>query len=405
MAQRTFFAIMCVVLTVHATAWGQGPGYAQGPYGPPAGPWASGPVQASYQSGPSQPETIQSGPMMQQGPMMQPGPMQPGPVYQPGEAMCDPSCAGNSCCAGNQCASQWEGFGDFLYMRPRSANVAYGVVYNDISQPGVRPGSATPIQLAEPGVASIDFHPGFRAGIAKSLDECNAVVATFTHYEGEDQNSISTGQFLIRSMVSQPATWVSSATSDWGSAASDYSMISSLADVDLRWTFENQCDTRLSLLVGARYASLDQRLDVVGVALRDIQSVHTQVNFEGGGLRIGFEGQRRTPLGLVFYGRTAASLVAGTFRCAYTETSGLTGVLVETGYPADRVVPMIDAEIGTGLSLWNDKLRLTTGYTFSGWFNAVRTDHLISAVQNNDFTGMSNLLTFDGFVGRVELSF
>ena len=54
------------------------------------------------------------------------------------------------------------------------------------------------------------------------------------------------------------------------------------------------------------------------------------------------------PLGLVFYGRTAASVVAGTFRCAYTETSGLFGPLVDTGYPADRVVPMIDAELGTG---------------------------------------------------------
>ena len=44
MAKRTFFAIVCVVLSVHATAWGQGPGYAlQGPYGPPAGPWAGGP--------------------------------------------------------------------------------------------------------------------------------------------------------------------------------------------------------------------------------------------------------------------------------------------------------------------------------------------------------------------------
>ncbi len=265
--------------------------------------------------------------------------------------------------------------------------------------------TAAPIQLAEPGVASIDFHPGFRAGFAKSLDECNAVVATFTHYEGEDRNSISTNQFLIRSMVSQPATWVSNAESDWSTAASDYSMIYSLADVDFRWTFENQNDTRLSLFAGTRYASLDQRLDVIGTSLRDVQNVHTQVNFEGGGLRIGFEGERRTPLGLVFYGRTAASLVAGTFRCAYTETSGLFGGLVETGYPADRLVPMIDAEMGTGLSLWNDKLRVTAGYSFSGWFNTVRTDHFIGAVQNNNFTDMSNMLTFDGLVGRVELQY
>jgi hypothetical protein len=136
-----------------------------------------------------------------------------------------------------------------------------------------------------------------------------------------------------------------------------------------------------------------------------VQDVHSQVNFDGAGLRIGFEGQRRTPYGLVFYGRTAASLVAGTFRCAYTQTSGLYGPLVETGYPADRVVPIIDAELGAGLSLWNDKLRLTAGYSFSGWFNIVRTDQFIGSVQTNNFTGMHDTLTFDGFVGRVELQF
>ena len=137
----------------------------------------------------------------------------------------------------------------------------------------------------------------------------------------------------------------------------------------------------------------------------DVQNVHSQVNFEGGGLRIGFEGERRTPYGLIFYGRTAASLVAGTFRCAYTENSGLNGTVAETGYPADHVVPMIDVELGTGVSLWNDKLRVTAGYSFSGWFNVVRTDQFIGAVQNNNFSGMSSTLTFDGFVGRVELQF
>ncbi len=185
----------------------------------------------------------------------------------------------------------------------------------------------------------------------------------------------------------------------------------SLADVDFRWTYENQNCKRLSLLAGMRYVSLDQRLDVVGTSpggvrvASDVQDIHSQLNFEGGGLRIGFEGERRTPIGLVFYGRAVASAVAGTFRCNYTQTSGLYGPQVGTGDSVDRVVPILDAELGTGLSLWNDKLRLTAGYSFSGWFNVVRTDQFIGAVQSSNFTGMSNTLTFDGFVGRVELQF
>ena len=415
MAQRTFFAIACVVLSVHAAAWGQGPGYSlqgpYGPYGPPAGPWGGGTgvMQAAYQQGP-----------MQAGPM-QPGPMQAGPMQGPmlgsgpqaAEATCGAGCAcgaggagvggGAADGAGSQHDPQWESFGDFLYIRPRNANVAYGTIFNGPFD--TPPTVATPIQVAQPGVASIDFHPGWRVGFAGALDECNSVVATFTHFEGENRDTISTNPpDLIRSMVSQPSTWTSNAFSDWLEGASDYSMIFSLADIDLRWTFENQNDTRLSLLAGVRYASLDQRLDVTFTST-DVQNVHSQVNFEGAGLRIGFEGQRRTPFGLVFYGRTVASVVAGTARCAYTQTSGLIGPLVDTGYPADRVVPILDAEVGTGLSFWNDKLRFTVGYSFSGWFNLVRTDQFIGAVQTNNFTGMHDTLTFDGFVGRLQLQF
>jgi len=334
--------------------------------------------------------------------------MQPEPASQ---AAGDAVAMGDPCCCGNQGLPSWEFYGDFLYLRPRNANVAYGVVFNGPTE--TPPTAATPIQVAPPGIASIDFHPAWRAGFAKALDECNAVAATVTHFEGNDQSGISTSDpllpqpntFLIRSMVSQPSTWSSNAASDWASAASDYSLIFTLADVDFRWTFENQNDTRLTLLAGTRYASIDQRLDVAFTSTTDVQNVHSQVNFEGGGLRIGFDGERRTPFGLLFYGRTAASVVAGTFRCAYTETSQVNGPLVNTGYSADRVVPMLDVELGTGVSLWNDKLRLTVGYMFSGWYNIVRTDQFIGGVQTNNFTGMHDTLTIDGFVGRAELQF
>jgi hypothetical protein len=205
-------------------------------------------------------------------------------------------------------------------------------------------------------------------------------------------------------MVSSPTTWTSNAASDFLSAASDYRMIFTLADVDFRWTYENENDTRLSVFAGMRYASLHQRLDVT-FASTDVQYVHSQVNFEGGGLRLGFEGERRTPYGIVFYGRTAASAVDGETHCNYTQTSLLAGQLISTGFPANRVVSMLDAELGVGASLWNDRLRLTAGYMFSGWYNIVRTDQFIGAVQSNNFNGMHDMLNFDGFVGRIELRY
>ena len=71
-------------------------------------------------------------------------------------------------------------------MRPRDANVAYGVLFNSAdathSQIENPPYSGIPtLSLAPAATASIDFHPGFRAGFAKALDECNSVVATYTH--------------------------------------------------------------------------------------------------------------------------------------------------------------------------------------------------------------------------------
>src|SRR5208282_6470480 len=131
MAKRTFFAIAFVVLSAHAVAWAQGPGYAlQGPYGPPASPWAGGQgggpvvVQAAYQPGMMQPGTMQGGPMQ---PGMMQGPMPSGPGPQP---MTDAVGPGDPCIVCGQGIPQFEAYGDFLYIRPRNANVAYGVVFN-----------------------------------------------------------------------------------------------------------------------------------------------------------------------------------------------------------------------------------------------------------------------------------
>ena len=170
----------------------------------------------------------------------------------------------------------------------------------------------------------------------------------------------------------------------WLQANSNYYMRYDLADVDFRWTFDNQNDTRLSLLAGMRYALLDQRLDVgypLDTGAGDVQTVHSQINFEGGGLRIGFEGERRTPYGLVVYGRTVASAVAGTFRTNFTQTRP--GRRPRGRYRLSCRPRGADhrRRDGRRIVVVERQVRLTAGYTFSGWFNVVRSDQFISAVQ------------------------
>ena len=190
-------------------------------------------------------------------------------------------------------------------------------------------------------------------------------------------------------MVSQPSTWTSNAASDWLQAASDYQMIYSLADVDFRWTFENQNDTRLSLLAGMRYASLDQRLDV---DLHARPTCRTCIPRSTSKAAASASASRASAARRWDWCSTAARRPASWPAPSAAPTRRPAPSTAPWSIPVIRPTAWcrcIDAELGTGLSLWNDKLRLTAGYSFSGWFNVVRTDQFIGAVQTNNFTGMS----------------
>ena len=50
-------------------------------------------------------------------------------------------------------------------------------------------------------------------------------------------------------------------------------------------------------------------------------------------------------------------------------------------------------------------IRITGGYLFSGWYNVVRSSDFIRGVQNNNFAGLSDTLSFDGLVTRLEFRF
>ncbi len=41
----------------------------------------------------------------------------------------------------------------------------------------------------------------------------------------------------------------------------------------------------------------------------------------------------------------------------------------------------------------------------STWFNVVKTEDFINAVQNSDFDDLSGILTFDGLVARATWEF
>jgi hypothetical protein len=104
-----------------------------------------------------------------------------------------------------------------------------------------------------------------------------------------------------------------------------------------------------------------------------------------------------------------ASFLAGRFRGDYDQVSALAGDQAHTHYHSDRIVPVLDMELGVGWTACKGKLRITGGYLLSGWFNAVTTPDFIQGVQNTNFTTNGNnlrdILTFDGLTARIEYRF
>ena len=80
-------------------------------------------------------------------------------------------------------------------------------------------------------------------------------------------------------------------------------------------------------------------------------------------------------------------------------------VVVNTDWEIGRVVPILDLELGGGWCSPKGRVRLSAGYVISAWFNTVKTQDFIDAVQQNVFRDVSSTISFDGLVARAELRF
>ncbi|MBN1124692.1 MAG: hypothetical protein JXA82_06780 [Sedimentisphaerales bacterium] len=111
--------------------------------------------------------------------------------------------------------------------------------------------------------------------------------------------------------------------------------------------------------------------------------------------------------GLNVYGRALASFVAGSFRTTYSQSDNFTPdtPIATTGWKEERLVPILEIELGVGWKSPQERLQLTAGYVFSGWYNVVTTESFIHGVRNNYSGGTSDTLTFDGLRAAAELRF
>lgn len=381
------------ILALVAAVWaaetsGQSMGYmapggypqmAYSPYGPPA----YGPPAGAYGMMPSayQPP---GGPV---GALPSPG----GPTGGAcGEAGC------------GDCGPGWAYFGEFLYLRARGVEVPYAV---PIDGPIVAPPSY-PVQVGPVATTDPDYQAGFRAGVVRALDEQASLRGTYTFYESETADRVaipSSSSYVLRSLVTHPGSWT--AASDGLDAQAAYDIDFQIADVDYRCVFCCGPQHELAYFGGVKYVHLEQEFAAQYTVL-GTELVNSRINFDGGGFRLGLEGERRCrALGLLVYGRAAASFVAGEFHADYLQRDNSRGIVVNTRLTESRLITILDLELGVGWTTPDDRFRVTAGYMVSGWLNTLQTDEWIRGVQNNQFGDLSDTLTFDGFTTRVEMRF
>ena len=312
---------------------------------------------------------------------------------------------GDTACGDTCCTPLWAHtnsvFGELLFLRARNAEVAYAV---PIDGAIVAPPNS-PIQIGPVAVADPDYSTGFRIGGTYALDQCSSLQFTYSRFESNTTSTANTlAPNVLRSVVLHPGT--ANAGSDFLDATANLDVDFDLVDLDYRAVWAAGDLWAVNYLVGARYANLTQDFNAVYTNTGTTDNLSTNVNFDGGGIRLGLDAQRfAANSGLMLYGKTSASFVAGQFNARYTQGSDVDPVIVDTNWKAGRLVSILDLELGLGWQSACGRWRLTSGYLVSGWFNTVRTNQWINSVQNNNFVGLSDatqVITFDGFTTRLE---
>jgi hypothetical protein len=285
-----------------------------------------------------------------------------------------------------------------LYLRPRNKELAYAVPIDGDIDAQYR---GFPVQIGPVAVLDPDYSPGFRIGFSKYLSEVSSLGAQYTWLQTHTEHSVATSApNVLRSLVQHPGPFA--APTDFLSASASYDVDFQIVDLDYRLLLLSGPCHEVTLIGGLCYAHERQefasRFENSGV-----EAVATDIVFDGGGIRIGLEGERRSArTGLMAYGRTSARFVAGDFHCEYLQGTGTDPVVVNTSWTAGRVVSILDLELGVGWVSCSGCLRVNAGWMFSGWLNTVNTDRWIQGVHNNNFVDMDNDLAFDGLVVRAE---
>ncbi len=315
---------------------------------------------------------------------------------------CDTAC--DSACSPSQCCVPWwahrnGGFGELLYLSPGNSDLIYAT-----EQTG-------PVQQASPtgpiGISNIDEHVGYRVGLNLAHSNCASLAVSYTRWDGETTSILqATGNNVLNSNVIHPSTATTGAASLEATARQLANF--QFGDVMVRRVYRSSDCGVINWNAGLRYGNLEQGLSAdqtVSVAT-GLTNVTTDIDFSGFGIIGGLDGARHsTHTGFLVYGKALGSLLAGNWQADYRQTNQFGGGVIANRYDDYRVTPVVDTELGVGWQSKSGCLRVTTGYLFSTWFNAVTTRDYVQSVRTGNMLNLDDNLTFSGLALRTEIRF
>jgi hypothetical protein len=297
---------------------------------------------------------------------------------------------------------EWTIFGDVLVLHPTGADMAHAQQQNGIGGAGTVPFGV--IGVADPG-----FNVGFRVGGEWQFDPCAAVFASYSFFDESTSNTVVApvipgGVPRVGSLVHHPGAGLTAST---GPVTANYDIEFQLVDVAYRQFLVADNVREVSVFGGARLVLLDQNFLQSGTfagGLAGVTNTSTNIDFTGGGPMVGIDAERQIDASAFsVYGRALVAALSGSFDSNYVmvNTTAPT-TLAQASWSDDRIVPMLDYELGLAWTGLDGHLRLAVGYMASHWFNAVTTPMFVDAVQANNYVDVGDTISFDGLVGHVE---
>jgi hypothetical protein len=296
---------------------------------------------------------------------------------------------------------QWTIFGEALWIHPTGVDMAHAQQQDD-------GGVFGPVPFGTIAVADPSYDLGFRVGGELEFTPCSAIFVQFAFFETDADSTVAApitvgGSGAVGSLVHHPNVGIGTSILP---VSATYDIEFQLGDAAYRQILLRNQLQELSVFAGGRFGKLEQRFSQVGVFGPGAEEIttSTDIEFTGGGPMVGIDGEPRIGVtGFSAYGRALAAALTGNFKSDYRMVDTLGGPLVVANWEDDRIVPMLDYELGLAWTNPQGNLRLSAGYMMSHWFNIVSTPVFVDAVQADNYVDVDDTISFDGLVGRAEV--